>query len=110
MKTTKAAERKLLVGGVEGAAGEGVDPDKEDGGDDEGDGGPAPLRSEAPQQRPLAGGAVVAEAAVLASPQQAVRARRWLARVYPQRRVHVLVSAHRRRLAATGLRRGVRTM
>lgn len=99
-----AAEEVLGLGVLEGAAADDVDEDERDGGDDERDVGLAPLVAQRAQHAGLAGAAAVAELAGVVAPRAAVRVSRRVRRVRPYRRAHVRVPAHRRRLAAPGLR------
>ena len=98
-----AAEEVLGLRVAEGAAADDVDEDERDGGDEQRDGGLAPLLAQAAQHAGLAGGAGVAELAWVVAPRRAVRVRRRVRRARPHRRAHVRVPAHRRRLAAPGL-------
>lgn len=98
-----AAEEVLGLRVLEGAAADDVEEDERDGGDDEGDVGPAPLLPQGAQHPGLAGAALVAELRRVVPPRGAVRVRSRVRRVHPHRRAHVRVPAHRRRLAAARL-------
>ena len=96
-----AAEEVLGLGILEGAAADDVDPDEDDGGNDERDVGLAPLIAQVAQQPRLAGVAVVAELALVVAPEGAVHVRHGVTRVDPQCRVHVPIATYRRWFAAS---------
>lgn len=98
-----AAEEVLGLGVLEGAAGDEVDPDKDDQGDDEDHVRPPPLLPHTPQQAGLARRAPVAELGRIVAPRPAVGVRPRVRRIRPHRRPHVPVPAHQRRLAAPRL-------
>lgn len=100
------AEEVVGLGGTEGVAGECVDGEERDGGDEEDEISSAPLPAEVVEKASLAGGAGVAELRRVVAPGAAIRVGGGADGANPRDRGDEGVATPGGRLAAPGLQRG----